>query len=55
MCFPKDLVSRISESDALSLEILPTREEIKQAVWGYESSRVLGPDGCNFNFIKRCW
>ena len=24
-------------------------------MWGCESSRALGPNGFNFNFIKNCW
>ena len=55
VCFPDNLVCRILEEDTLLLEAQPTREEIKQAIWRCESSRVLGPNGYNFYFIKRCW
>ncbi|GKU89286.1 hypothetical protein SLEP1_g3443 [Rubroshorea leprosula] len=30
-----------------------TEEEIKEAVWNCNGSKSLGPDGFNFNFIKR--
>ncbi|KAJ0805669.1 putative RNA-directed DNA polymerase [Helianthus annuus] len=30
-------------------------EEIKGAVWDCDGDRAPGPDGFNFNFLKRCW
>ncbi|GJV74418.1 hypothetical protein Tco_1506002 [Tanacetum coccineum] len=30
-------------------------KEIKEAVWSCASSKAPGPDGLNFNFIKRYW
>ena len=53
--FPDNLVNRIPQQDASDLEVMPTDEEIKQAVWNCESSKAPGPDGFNFNFIKKCW
>ncbi|XP_025678637.1 uncharacterized protein [Arachis hypogaea] len=38
-----------------SFEVLPSVEEIKDAVWDCESSRAPGSDGYNMNFIKKCW
>ncbi|XP_015966474.1 uncharacterized protein LOC107490214 [Arachis duranensis] len=37
------------------LEVLPSEEEIKDAVWDCESSKAPGSDGYNMNFIKQCW
>ena len=53
--FQQGLVDRISDQQAEELEMLPTKEEIRNAVWDCESSKAPGPDGFNFNFIKRCW
>jgi len=32
-----------------------TEEEIKEAVWQCEGAKSPGPDGFNFNFIKKSW
>lgn len=32
-----------------------TEEEIKVAVWNYDSSKSPGPDGVSFSFIKQFW
>ncbi|XP_016185880.1 uncharacterized protein LOC107627558 [Arachis ipaensis] len=53
--FRDGLVERISEDDALALEVQPNPEEIKEAVWDCESCKAPGSDGYNMNFIKRCW
>ena len=53
--FQQDLVDRISDREAEELEMLPTKEEITNAVWDCESSKAPSLDGFNFNFIKRCW
>ncbi|XP_016206355.1 uncharacterized protein LOC107646702 [Arachis ipaensis] len=45
----------IGEEDALALEVQPTPEEVKEAVWDCESSKAPGSDSYNMNFIKRCW
>ncbi|XP_016199495.1 uncharacterized protein LOC107640492 [Arachis ipaensis] len=49
------LVEIIPEDEAASLEVLPSADEIKDAVWDCESSRAPGCDGYNMNFIKKCW
>ncbi|XP_072076893.1 uncharacterized protein [Arachis hypogaea] len=49
------LVGRIEPEDFVSLEALPTIEEIREAEWDCESSKAPGCDGYNTNFIKRCW
>ena len=37
------------------MELIPSAEEIKNAIWACGSSKALGPDDFNFNFIKQCW
>ena len=32
-----------------------TEEEVKEAVWQCEGTKSPGPDGFNFNFIKKSW
>nr|XP_025662026.1 uncharacterized protein LOC112757684 [Arachis hypogaea] len=53
--FRDGLVGRIDEEESVSLEVMPSAEEIRQAVWDCESSKTPGCDGFNMNFIKRCW
>ncbi|XP_015943184.1 uncharacterized protein LOC107468415 [Arachis duranensis] len=53
--FRDSLVERISEEDALALEMLPTPQEVRETVWDCESSKASGSDGYNMNFIKKCW
>lgn len=52
--FLHEMVNKISVEEANSLELLPSSDEIKQAVWGCESTRAPGLDGFNFNFIIKC-
>ncbi|XP_072074014.1 uncharacterized protein [Arachis hypogaea] len=49
------LVKCIHRDEAEALEVMPTDEEIKEAVWDCESSKAPGSDGFNMNFIKKCW
>nr|XP_025627890.1 uncharacterized protein LOC112721016 [Arachis hypogaea] len=53
--FRDGLVDVISEEDAKALEVLLTAQEVREAVWDCESSKVPGCDGYNMNFIKKCW
>ncbi|XP_016172899.1 uncharacterized protein LOC107615337 [Arachis ipaensis] len=53
--FRDGLVGRIDEEDAMTLERLPSPEEVREAVWDCESSKAPRSDGYNMNFIKRCW
>ncbi|GKF35795.1 transposon TX1 uncharacterized [Tanacetum coccineum] len=46
---------RLTVLDALSLESAISMEEVRQAVWSCSSSKAPGPDGINFNFIKKYW
>ncbi|XP_016178775.1 uncharacterized protein LOC107621256 [Arachis ipaensis] len=52
--FRDGLVAKIAEEESVSLEAMPSAEEIRQAVWDCESSKAPGCDGFNMNFIKRC-
>ncbi|XP_016170676.1 uncharacterized protein LOC107613265 [Arachis ipaensis] len=49
------LMKQIHRDEAETLEVMPSEEEIKEAVWDCESSKAPGSDGYNMNFIKRCW
>ncbi|XP_057760934.1 uncharacterized protein LOC130981359 [Arachis stenosperma] len=51
--FRDGLVERISDEDSLALEVLPSPEEVKEAVWDCESSKAPGCDGYNMNLIKK--
>ncbi|XP_015950778.1 uncharacterized protein LOC107475626 [Arachis duranensis] len=53
--FRDGLVEKIDEQDAVTIEVLPSTEEIREAVWDCESYKASGSDGYNMNFIKRCW
>ncbi|XP_057755633.1 uncharacterized protein LOC130974800 [Arachis stenosperma] len=55
MGFKDGLVGRIGQDDAVKLEMLPSAEEIGEAVWDCDSSKAPECDGYNMNFIKRCW
>jgi len=45
----------LTMSDNLSLLEGFTEKEIRDAVWQCEGSKSLGPDGFNFNFLKKSW
>ncbi|XP_057756421.1 uncharacterized protein LOC130975687 [Arachis stenosperma] len=53
--FRDGLVEKIDEQATVTLEELPSVEEIREAVWDCESSKAPGCDRYNMNFIKRCW
>ncbi|XP_020967472.1 uncharacterized protein LOC110266796 [Arachis ipaensis] len=53
--FRDGLVNRLGREEAEALEVLPSVDEVKEAVWDCESSKAPGSDGYNMNFIKRCW
>lgn len=53
--FQEELVNKITHQEAAALEVQPSAEEIKQAVWDCGATKAPGPDGYNFNFIKKCW
>lgn len=47
--------AKVSEVQARALEILPSREEVKQAVWDCGIDKAPGFDGFNFKFIREMW
>ncbi|GJX89545.1 putative RNA-directed DNA polymerase, eukaryota, reverse transcriptase zinc-binding domain protein [Tanacetum coccineum] len=47
--------STLSPTESSFLDADFTINEIKEAVWSCAGSRAPGPDGLNFNFIKRYW
>lgn len=49
------LIRRISEVESKSLTAEFTLVEIKNAVWGCEGNKSPGPDGYNFNILKKFW
>ncbi|GKV16331.1 hypothetical protein SLEP1_g26989 [Rubroshorea leprosula] len=48
-------VKKISEEDNKMLVSTFTEEEIKEAVWSCDGNKSPGPDGFNFNLIKKVW
>ena len=50
--FNMDTHPKISQLQAQSLEIIPSREEIKNAVWACGVDKAPGFDGFNFRFIR---
>lgn len=48
-------MKRLHDADRDNLEIRFTNDEVLKAVKDCEGSRAPGPDGFNFNFIKRFW
>ncbi|XP_015961077.1 uncharacterized protein LOC107485059 [Arachis duranensis] len=52
--FRDGLVKRVEREDAEALKVLPSVEEVKEAVWDCESSKAPGSDEYNMNFIKKC-
>ncbi|XP_057762865.1 uncharacterized protein LOC130982786 [Arachis stenosperma] len=53
--FRDGLVNQLEMEEAQALEVLPSEEEVEDAVWDCESSKAPGSDGYNMNFIKKCW
>ncbi|KAK5802316.1 hypothetical protein PVK06_029904 [Gossypium arboreum] len=45
----------ISEESARKLEAHFSMEEIKEAVWSCDKSKVLEPDGFKLCFYRKCW
>ncbi|KAJ0445231.1 putative RNA-directed DNA polymerase [Helianthus annuus] len=48
-------LATLSDVDATNMVSPFSLAEIKVAVWECEGDRAPGPDGINFNFIKRWW
>ncbi|XP_015956350.1 uncharacterized protein LOC107480702 [Arachis duranensis] len=49
------LVARLSEEQAMQLELMPSYIEVKEAVWSCGSTKAHGPDGFNMFFVKNSW
>ena len=47
--------NKLIEVEGQNLEQPLTMEELELAVSGCEGSKAPGPDGLNFNFIKKHW
>lgn len=47
--------ARISDEQARFLEAMPSREEVKEAVWACGIDKSPGFDGFNFKFIREMW
>ncbi|GKU96029.1 hypothetical protein SLEP1_g9310 [Rubroshorea leprosula] len=47
--------NQISKSQNQMLTAQFSEEEIKAVIWDCDSSKAPGPDGFNFNFIKKNW
>ncbi|XP_058732732.1 uncharacterized protein LOC131604303 [Vicia villosa] len=45
----------LSIAEAAILEVPFTKEEIKEVVSEFDENKSPGPDGYNFNFIRKCW
>ncbi|KAJ9549873.1 hypothetical protein OSB04_022416 [Centaurea solstitialis] len=46
---------QLSQEDRDFLEAPFSSDEIKEAIWDCDGSKAPGPDGFNFNFIKKFW
>ena len=53
--FEMNIHSKISQAEARHLESIPSREEIKNAVWACGVDKAPGFDGFNFRFIREMW
>ncbi|XP_057746517.1 uncharacterized protein LOC130965772 [Arachis stenosperma] len=53
--FRDGLVNCLEREEAKALEVMPSVEEVKEAVWDCESSKAPRSDRYNINFIKKCW
>ncbi|KAK9077004.1 hypothetical protein SSX86_005339 [Deinandra increscens subsp. villosa] len=50
-----DRFRRLCHLSSCRIEIPPTLEEIKAAVWDCGSDKAPGPDGFSFGFLKKFW
>ena len=53
--FQHGLVEILSQEESTCLEVLPRKEEIKDAVWQCDLSKALRSEGFNLNFIGKLW
>ena len=47
--------TRISDQQSILLELYPSREEVKNAVWACGVDKAPGYDGFNFKFLRQMW
>ena len=47
--------AKVTPRDNVALLRVPTREEIKQALFSIDSTKTLGPDGYGAGFFKKFW
>ncbi|XP_026420043.1 uncharacterized protein LOC113316024 [Papaver somniferum] len=45
----------ISEAESLAMDIIPSTDDIKQAVFDLGADSALGPDGFSGCFYRHCW
>ena len=53
--FNLDNHPKLSAAQAEFIETIPSREEVKQAVWACGIDKAPGFDGYNFKFIREMW
>lgn len=53
--FREGSFNKLERSTSQYLDRIPDEQEIKDVVWSYCSHKVLGYNGFNFGFIKKCW
>ena len=54
--FPEiPLETRVTASENVALLRVPTREEVKQALFSIDSTKTPGPDGYGAGFFKKYW
>ncbi|GKE26600.1 putative RNA-directed DNA polymerase, partial [Tanacetum coccineum] len=53
--FRSSLFRKLEAVDATFLEASISMDEIKDVVWSCSGSKSPGPDGINFNFLRRYW
>lgn len=51
----ESMFNTISDIGKFGLEEKFLEEEIRQAVWGCDGTKIPGPVEYNFFFIKKCW
>lgn len=48
-------MAKLSRGEAMALEAGFSEEEIWETTMSCDGNKSLGPDGFNFNFLKRFW
>ena len=50
-----DFLPKLEAKEAAQLEVVPTLEKTKEAVWSCDLRKAPRYDGYNVNFIKKMW